>query len=273
MEPDRTQLLAWLAAHVVAGADEALLAQPINCFASVTQTEKQPAAPLLPEPPQRSKAPRRAAPVLPRADPPVLDEGANAVAKSAPDLAALERALEEYEGCSLKKTATNTVFGDGNPQAGLMVIGEAPGAEEDRLGRPFVGAAGQLLDRMLAAIGFTNRETYYITNVCYWRPPGNRKPSDAELAACRPFTLRQIALIRPRLILLLGGVSAQNMLGRTEGITRLRGKWAEIAVDDIVVPALPSFHPAYLLRQPLAKREAWRDLQALAEKWREITPA
>ena len=153
---------------------------------------------------------------------------------------------------------------DGNPAARIVIVGEAPGAEEDRTGRPFVGRAGQLLDRMLAAIDL-DRSGVQITNVIYWRPPGNRKPTAAETAACLPFVLRHIALARPRVLVLAGGTAASTLLPVTDGITRLRGRWFELAVPglDAPVPTLPIFHPAFLLRTPERKREAWRDLLAL----------
>jgi len=180
------------------------------------------------------------------------------------DLTALRASLDGFDGCALKATATNTVFGTGPVDADLMIIGEAPGEEEDRRGEPFVGASGQLLDRMLAASG-VERESVYITNTIYWRPPGNRTPTPAEIQACLPFLQRQIALIKPRVLLLVGGAAAKTMLQKTEGIMRLRGRWFEYQADDHSPPGatLATFHPAYLLRSPAQKREAWRDLQAL----------
>ena len=159
------------------------------------------------------------------------------------------------------------MFLDGNPGAPVLIVGEAPGADEDRIGRPFVGRAGQLLDRMLAAIGL-DRTSVQITNVIYWRPPGNRKPTSAEIAACLPFVLRHIALSRPKVLVLAGGTAASALLPATDGITRLRGRWFELAVPGLgtPVPTLPMFHPAFLLRTPERKREAWRDLLALKAK-------
>ena len=168
--------------------------------------------------------------------------------------------LSILEGCRAVQ-ATNLVFADGAPDSGLMLIGEAPGAEEDRLGKPFVGQSGQLLDRMFASIGL-NREAggFYITNILPWRPPGNRTPSDAEIALFLPFVLRHIALARPRHLVLVGGTSAKALLRVKEGITRLRGRWHGVAVDGLGdVPALATLHPAYLLRTPAAKRDAWAD--------------
>jgi DNA polymerase len=194
-------------------------------------------------------------------------ESARDFARNARSLEDLKAALARYDGVSLRKTATNLVFADGNPRAEIMLVGEAPGADEDRQGLPFVGVSGQLLDRMMAAIGY-DRSTFYITNVCFWRPPGNRKPTEAELAAQQPFVLRHIELVRPKVLVLVGGSSAQMLLGTTEGITRLRGKWFDYRSDglDQPIPALPIFHPAYLLRQPELKREAWRDLVKLRIK-------
>jgi DNA polymerase len=147
-----------------------------------------------------------------------------------------------------------------------MLVGEAPGADEDRLGLPFVGVSGQLLDRMMAAIGL-DRTTFYITNVCFWRPPGNRKPTDIELAAQKPFVERHIELVAPQVLVLVGAAAAQGLLGTTEGITRLRGRWFQYRLGEggATIPAMPIFHPAYLLRQPAQKRETWRDLQKLKE--------
>jgi uracil-DNA glycosylase len=191
-------------------------------------------------------------------------ESARLLAAGAATIEALGALVAAFEGCPLRRTATNTVFMDGNPAAPVMIVGEAPGAEEDRLGKPFVGRSGQLLDRMLAAIGL-DRTKVQITNVIYWRPPGNRKPNAAEIAACLPFVLRHIALARPRVLVLSGGTAASALLPLSEGITRLRGRWFELAVPGLEapVPTLAMFHPAFLLRDPARKRETWRDLLAL----------
>lgn len=192
---------------------------------------------------------------------------AREAAKAVTDLASLRAALEQFDGCALKKTATNLVFADGNPAASVMLIGEAPGADEDRQGKPFVGVSGQLLDRMMAAIGL-DRSTFYITNVCFWRPPGNRKPTEAELAAQLPFVTRHIELVQPKILVLVGGSSAQGLLGMNDGITRLRGRWFDYTSPLLTapIPTIPIFHPAYLLRQPGLKREAWRDLLKLRQR-------
>lgn len=185
---------------------------------------------------------------------------AREVAAACRSLDELHAALEQFDGCALKETATRLCFADGSPQAPLMLIGEAPGAEEDRLGRPFVGPSGRLLDRMLAAIGL-GRTDVWITNIIFWRPPGNRTPTTTEVAICQPFLERQIELIRPRLILFLGGTAAKALLDVTDGVTKLRGRrFTYKGHRPEPTPAFVTFHPAYLLRQPLQKRLAWRDL-------------
>lgn len=191
------------------------------------------------------------------------------MAGSADSVEALKAVLEQYEGCALRFTATNTVFARGNPAAPLMVIGEGPGAEEDRQGAPFVGRSGQLLDRMLGAIGLDDTG-FHITNVVYWRPPGNRKPSSEEIEACRPFVERHIAIVKPRVILLAGGIAAQSLLNTPQGIMALRGRWGEISAGGHTTPALPTFHPAFLLRRPQEKAKAWADMLSLAEKLEEL---
>jgi len=187
---------------------------------------------------------------------------AGAIARAATSLEALQEAMAAFDGCSLKRTARQLVFGDGAPDARVMFVGEAPGAEEDRIGRPFVGRSGQLLDRMLAAIGL-DRSKVYIANTVPWRPPGNRTPTPQESAICRPFIARQIALVGPDVLVCLGGPSAQALLGVREGILRLRGRWSTYDADDVRIRALPTLHPAYLLRSPLQKRLAWRDFRAI----------
>lgn len=195
---------------------------------------------------------------------------ARAAASAAQDLDALKAALAAFDGCALKKTATNLVFGMGSRQARVMLVGEAPGENEDRQGLPFVGPAGKLLDLMLGAIGLDRTsddpaKAVYITNMLPWRPPGNRSPTDGEIAACLPFMVRHIELMAPDYLIFAGGISAKAMLARTEGITRLRGRWFDYSAPGLKqpVPAMPMLHPAYLLRNPAAKREAWKDLLAL----------
>jgi DNA polymerase len=189
------------------------------------------------------------------------------LAESAETLEQLRAAVESFDGCALKATATNTVFADGNSDARIMFVGEAPGAEEDRQGLPFVGASGKLLDRMLESIGL-DRTSFYITNIVFWRPPGNRNPSTNEIAVCLPFVERHIELADPDILVALGGPSAKTLLARTEGITRLRGKWFEYATPKLARPidAMAIYHPAYLLRSPGHKRAAWRDLLEIKRK-------
>src|SRR5688572_28900478 len=231
---DSRQALALLKLYIEWGADEAIEPTPQSRLGATLRQPAMPAkkAPPAPPPaaPQLSEQPMpslRPAAVPARAPGP-MDQAAvlsaREAARAALDLAALRAALERFDGVSLRKTATNLVFADGNPAADVMLVGEAPGADEDRLGLPFVGVSGQLLDRMMAAIGL-DRTSFYITNVCFWRPPGNRKPTDLELAAQKPFVERHIELVAPKVLVLVGAAAAQGLLGTTEGITRLRGRW------------------------------------------------
>ena len=196
---------------------------------------------------------------------------ARALAASCASLEALETALRDFDGCPLKETAINLCFSDGNPTAPVMLIGEAPGAQEDRQGKPFVGPSGQLLDSMLQTIGL-DRSQVYITNVIYWRPPGNRTPTAGEIAICQPFLERQIELIKPKFLVFVGGIAARALLGRTEGVTKLRGRpFVYNAPDEgCEIPALVMFHPAYLLRQPAQKRYSWRDLLSIQKSIKDI---
>jgi uracil-DNA glycosylase len=203
---------------------------------------------------------------LPRAVPrprPASDDG-RASAAEAPTLADLEALLASYDGCALKRTAKRLCFKRGSDDARIMLIGEAPGREEDLEGKPFVGPAGQMLDRMLETIGLTE-ERVYITNTVYWRPPGNRTPTPEEVEACAPFLARQIELLAPKILVLLGAAAVKSVLGRTEGIMRLRGKWLIYGRGGREIPTLATLHPAYLLRTPADKRLAWRDLLMVKE--------
>ncbi|WP_298429778.1 uracil-DNA glycosylase [uncultured Jannaschia sp.] len=240
------------------GCDEAIGEMPLNRYA-------------LPErmPPAASAAAASDATAAPRVAPAASDPVAEAerMAAEAGDLAALQAALAAYPWCDLRLGARNLVFSDGDPAARVMIVGEAPGREEDRAGRPFVGQAGQLLDRMLAAIGMSRDseagDAVYITNVLPWRPPSNRDPEPEETAMMLPFVRRHIALADPEILVLMGNHACDALLGR-KGITRMRGHWAEAEGR----PALPMLHPAYLLRQPAAKRDAWADLLSLAARLR-----
>lgn len=279
-------LLSW---YVEAGVDEAILADPVNRLRpasnAVPKTSRNPAQSLASTPADSAPpAPTRAPPAMsprpavPRAAQAELDrpaEAARSAARGASSLDELKQVMEGFEGCGLKITATNTVFAGGMAGADLMVIGEAPGADEDRQGKPFVGVSGQLLDRMLASIGLSRAESVYITNILPWRPPGNRQPTPGEIATCIPFVERHIELAAPKLLLFAGGTSAKSLMGRKEGITRLRGTWMDWPLPDSgkVIPALATYHPAYLLRTPGQKASAWKDLLALRRRLDEVVKA
>ncbi len=211
-------------------------------------------------PPARPAAP--ASRNFPTAAPDAAETAARNAAREAKTIAELGEALARFDGCGLKATAKTTCFYRGAPKARLMIIGEAPGRDEDIAGKPFVGRAGQLLDRMLAAIGLGEADVH-ITNIVYWRPPGNRTPTPQEAQLCRPFLERQIELVAPDVLVLLGGAAAKEILGVADGIMRLRGKWREIEVGGRKIRTIATLHPAYLLRTPAAKRNAWRDLLAV----------
>lgn len=257
-------LLDW---QIELGVTDALDAEPVDRFAAFeAQVAARQAASSASA--QRASSPATAHPVpiaqVPQGPPP--DELAQKLAAQAPDLAALAEALSGFSHCELRRGARNCVFADGDPRARVMIVGEGPGADEDRIGKPFVGRAGQLLDQMFAAIGLSRTSpdasnALYITNTVPWRPPGNREPTPDELAMLRPFLLRHIALAKPDFLVLMGNVACDALLGQ-RGITRLRGNWTEAAG----LPTLPMMHPAYLLRNPAAKREAWADLLALKSR-------
>jgi DNA polymerase len=260
---EATDPLALLKWYVEVGADEAMAEAPLDRFRApeAPPAAASPAPERLSdrEPPRPRPVP--AAPARRLAAPDAAADDARALAASCASLDALREAMERFEGSALRATATRLVFADGNPSASVMLVGEAPGAEEDRQGKPFVGQSGQLLDRMLAAIGL-DRTKVYIANVLPWRPPGNRKPTPAETNLHLPFLERQIELVGPRHLVLLGATSTAALLGTNEGITKLRGRWYEWRG----IPALASYHPAYLLRQPASKRDAWRDFLDLAKR-------
>ncbi len=271
---DRNQLAALLDWYVAMGVDEAIGDTPRDSFAPPAAVTARPA----PIPTASPSAPRSVQPLaVPAIARPLASAtsevaSARALAEAATTLAELEAAVSSFDGCALRKTATHTVFADGTPHAPVMVIGEAPGADEDRMGKPFVGRSGQLLDRMLAAIGLDRQHNVYITNILFWRPPGNRKPTEAEIALCLPFVWRHIALGTPKVVLLSGGTATSAMLNRAEGITKLRGRWFDLAVpgQDRPVPALTTYHPSFLLRTPARKSETWRDFLELQSKLQAI---
>jgi DNA polymerase len=252
---DAASLLAW---YVEAGVDLAIDDAPHDRFAAPAPTPA-PAAPT-PSAPARPQPAR--SPVAAALTPEEAAQSARELAEAAESLDALRELLLAFEGCALKPTATQLVFGDGNPHARVMLVGEAPGRDEDRAGKPFVGRSGQLLNRMLATIGLDRAEVY-IANVVPWRPPGNRTPTPQETAICKPFIERQIALVDPDVLVCLGGPSAQTLLAQRDGILRLRGKWFDFTTQKRTIRALATLHPAYLLRQPTQKKLAWRDLRAL----------
>jgi uracil-DNA glycosylase len=263
--PTLQQLLAF---YLEAGVDCALADEPIDRMADpdlVPAGSPTPAAkPLIAAAPL--PAPRGEAALPPEAA--ILS--AREAARTAPTLEVLRALLESFEGCALKSTATRLVFADGNPQARIMFVGEAPGREEDLEGLPFVGRSGKLLDRMLAAIGL-DRTNAYIANVIPWRPPGNRTPTPQETQICLPFIQRQIELVNPDVLVTLGNPSTQTLLGKREGIMKTRGKWFEYDTGTRVTRALATFHPAYLLRSPSYKRMAWQDLRTIAKALEQAT--
>jgi uracil-DNA glycosylase len=254
-------LLRWYAEM---GVDVAVADEP---FDRVAQSAAQMAPPqavppsrLPPPPPTAGSV--SAAPALLTTHPDAVVLAAREQAKAAVSLEALRATLERFEGCALRATASRLVFADGAADAEIMFVGEAPGREEDMRGLPFVGRSGQLLDRMLAAIGL-DRGKAYIANIVPWRPPGNRTPTPQETAICKPFLERQIELVGPKILVCLGAPSSQALLGSTEGILRLRGRWLHYDLGTRVIPAMATLHPAYLLRQPAQKRLAWRDFRAI----------
>ena len=246
-------LLRW---YVDAGVDECIGEAPVDRFVAVPP----PVQALVPAP-RPSVAAQVASPVV--AAPPI-SYGAHP-ADAVTSVAELKAMVEAFDGCGLKQFASRTVFADGNPAARVMFVGEAPGADEDRQGLPFVGISGKLLDRMIESIGLSRTESAYITNVVFWRPPGNRAPTDEEIAVCLPFVRRHIELVNPAVLVLVGGLSAKTLLATSLGITRVRGRWHEYHTPGLAapIPAMPLFHPAYLLRSPQQKRFAWRDLLAI----------
>ncbi|MDH6230044.1 uracil-DNA glycosylase family 4 [Mesorhizobium soli] len=281
-QPDLRELLAF---YAESGAYDALVEEPIDRFAEAAvsaQSAKAPArarsfdgqASAPAEQARTSMLDRAAPPARPATPAAVPDEAqaalAREIASRAGTLEELRAHMAAFDGCNLKFTAKNLVFSDGNPTADVMLVGEAPGRDEDLEGLPFVGRSGQLLDRMLAAIGL-DRNSAYIANVIPWRPPGNRTPTPHETEICRPFIERQIELANPKVLVTLGGPSAKLLLDTTDGILRLRGNWrAHQMKSGTVVPAMPTLHPAYLLRNPAHKKLAWRDFLEIKAKLGEL---
>jgi uracil-DNA glycosylase len=263
--PSIHQLLAF---YLEAGVDCALAEEPVNRLADPDRVpparEVSVARETMPAQPVREvPAPLPAVRGEPPPAPDAAIASAREAARTAPTLEALRELLEKFDGCALKSTATRLVFADGNPKARIMLVGEAPGREEDIEGLPFVGRSGKLLDRMIAAIGL-DRRSAYIANVIPWRPPGNRTPTPQETQICLPFIKRQIELVDPDVLVTLGNPSTQTLLGTRDGIMRTRGRWFDYDTGSRTIRALPTFHPAYLLRSPSYKRMAWQDLRAIA---------
>ncbi len=275
----QADLIAYLDFHTEAGVDVALDEQPHDRFTEADAPEPAPRArtaparrapvreaahsPPPPPPPDTPRAPPRATfGRAAAAEPEAAAGDAREHARNAASLEELETILAGFESCPLKFTAKNLVFGDGNPQARVMFLGEAPGADEDRIGKPFMGRSGQLLDKMMAAIGL-DRTSAYIANVVPWRPPGNRNPTPQEVAMCRPFVERQIELVDPELIVCLGAPATQTLTGTKDGILKTRGRFFSYALPGREARLLATLHPAFLLRQPLQKRLAWRDFRSL----------
>ena len=277
--PSRAEIIDMLRQHVEAGCTDMLADAPVNQFAiPEIKSEPRPEPQSEPKPELTSdSAPSRdnghaqpTAPVTtPMATPQVPPDSridTHDLAASADSLDDLRAAMDNFDGCALKKTAKNMVFCDGVAGAKIMLIGEAPGQDEDRQGKPFVGRSGQLLDTMLAAIGITRAENLYISNVVPWRPPGNRTPSIEEIAICKPFIARHIALTKPDILLLVGNISNKTLLDTQTGITKLRGQWQSYEADGLSIPALPLLHPAYVLRRPETKADMWADLCLLQKR-------
>ncbi|HEU5273206.1 MAG TPA: uracil-DNA glycosylase [Xanthobacteraceae bacterium] len=265
MTPDRTKAARELLAfYLEAGADALLTEEPADRFADREPIAAPPRPPLsVPAAKVRPDAGRAAAPPLAAPLAPDAAAGdARALARKAASLEELRGLLQGFDGCELKRHAKQLVFADGNPQARVMFVGEAPGRDEDQEGLPFVGRSGKLLDRMMKAIGL-DRTSSYIANVIPWRPPGNRTPTPQETQICLPFIQRQIELVDPDVLVCLGGPSSQTLLGFTDGIMRTRGRWLAFDTGTREIRAVATLHPAYLLRQPLHKRLAWRDFLAI----------
>ena len=273
---DQTRaLLDW---HIAMGIDETISEHPVDSFAQpklAAVLEKEALHDLAPAPRLTSLTPRAPAtsrPVIvsPAAPPPSGEASvrtATKLAAAANTFDDLQTALSDFDGCALKKTATSMVFADGNPAGRVLLIGEAPGAEEDRQGKPFVGPSGRLLDKMLWSIGL-DRGQVLISNTVFWRPPGNRTPTTTEVATCLPFVQRMVELMMPEVIVPLGGPAAKSLLEQTAGIGKLRGRWFTYTTANLSVPiaATPLFHPAYLLRTPAQKRPTWRDLLMIRQR-------
>ncbi|MGE4251741.1 MAG: uracil-DNA glycosylase [Parvibaculaceae bacterium] len=264
---EASAMIEWL---VEMGADEIIGTAPVNRLIAPSPAPQPEARKTVAAPAVRPRIGGGESRGAPPAQPQGTSDAAQMAAACA-TLADIEQALKRFDACPLKKTATNLCFADGNPEAQVMLIGEAPGRDEDIQGKPFVGRSGQLLDRMLQAIGLSRHAdspetSVYISNVIFWRPPGNRTPTDQETLMCLPFLRRAIEIKQPRLLVCLGATPTQRLIGRSEGILKLRGRWFDFASGERSIPLLATLHPAYLLRQPAQKRLAWRDFLSLKQK-------
>ncbi len=248
---NQQEIIEMLKAQVEMGADEAISDKPANNEA--ISPPQQIAQPTTEMPQQGGQAAKYA----------------EIKWQAIETLQALRQKCENFNGCELKKTATNIVFADGNPQAEIMIIGEAPGSEEDRQGKPFIGEAGKLLDKMLASIAI-NRQNSYITNIILWRPPGNRTPTPEEIDMFEPIIKQHIRIIKPKIIATLGGTAAKTLTGNSDGILKQRGRWHDYNNDGEKIPLLPMLHPAYLLRMPQQKKLAWEDLLSIHHKMKNL---
>ena len=268
---DALAQLEWL---LDMGADEAIDNEPVDRFAASAQRLKQQQAASAPQQAATRPVPTRGTGTAATSAPMTKEQSVQTsrdIALACATLADIEQALEEFDACPLKRTASNLCYADGDASARALFIGEAPGRDEDIQGKPFVGRSGQLLDKMLSAIGLDRKSgdasnAAFITNVIYWRPPGNRKPTEPETLMCMPFVERTIELQEPEIIVCLGATPMQRLTGRTDGILKSRGRWMSIDVAGRTIPLLATLHPAYLLRQPAQKRLAWRDFLEIRKR-------
>lgn len=276
--------LAALQWHIDVGADEAIAEDAVNRLQPPARNMQEMMARVehsrnVPAEAQASQPALSYQPVVPETEDQVPLGTADAarearkIAAGCQSLEALVEAIDNFEGCPLKRTAKNTVFSDGSPKARVMLIGEAPDTDEDQQGKPFVGASGALLDRMFEAIGFRRdaenpEQALYLSNILFWRPPGNRPASTSEIAVCLPFVERHIELVKPDILVFIGGISAKTLLQTGQGITKLRGKWQDYKTEglDTPIPAMSIFHPSFLLSSPAQKKHAWQDLLAIKAK-------
>ncbi|MCF6214554.1 MAG: uracil-DNA glycosylase [Emcibacter sp.] len=268
-EGDILSLLQW---YMDSGVDETIDDLPQDWF-ELSRSLTQKTTPKSPSPTGQSGIiPKKIAPLASKmVSIEHIVQDAARLAASCNSLSELNDVIKSFNGCSLKNIATNTVFSDGNPDSDIMVIGEAPGVDEDRYGKAIIGKNGQMLDRMFKAIGLSRENDFYLTNILPWRPPGNRKALAEEITICLPFIRRHIELFNPKTLILLGGISANSLINSDLGITRLRGKWLEYDLCGKTIPVRPLFHPAYLLKQPKAKADTWKDLLEIKAKIGEET--